>query len=52
MEDEFEKTIEECEDLECRDHAVILYKGLPNQRTTWCGKIRSEECRSGDNHLE
>ena len=23
-----EKTVEECEDPECRDHAVILYKGL------------------------
>ena len=25
-----EKTVEECEDLECRDHTVILYKGLSN----------------------
>ena len=25
---DFEKTVEECEDPECRDHTVILYKGL------------------------
>ena len=43
---------EECEDLECRDHAVILYKGLSNQRTTCSSKRRSEECSSGDVHLE
>ena len=30
----FEKIVEECEDPECRDHTVILYKGLSNQRTT------------------
>ena len=30
----FEKTVEECEDAECRDHTIILYKGLSNQRTT------------------
>ena len=29
----FEKTVEECEYLECRDHTVILYKGLSNERT-------------------
>ena len=29
----FEKTVEECEDPECRDHTVILYEGLSNQRT-------------------
>ena len=34
FEDDSEKTIEECEDPECRDHTVILYKGLSNQRTT------------------
>ena len=28
------KPVEECEDLEFRDHIVILYKGLSNQRTT------------------
>ena len=50
-EDEFEKTIQECEELECRDHIVILYKGLSNQRTTWSGRIRSGECRSCDNSL-
>ena len=33
-EDEFEKKVEECEDPECRDHTLILYKGLSNQRTT------------------
>ena len=52
MEDEYEKTIEECEDLECRDHAVILYKGLSNQRTNWSGRRRSGEYGSCDNHLE
>ena len=26
----FEKIVEECEDPECRDHTVILYKGLSN----------------------
>ena len=31
---DFEKTVEECEDPECRDHIVILYKGFSNQRTT------------------
>ena len=34
LEDDIEKTIVECEDPECRDHTVILYKGLSNQRTT------------------
>ena len=34
---DFEKTVEECEDPEWRDHTVILYKGLSNQRTTWSG---------------
>ena len=29
---EFEKPVEKCE--EYRDHIVILYKGLSNQRTT------------------
>ena len=33
IKDDFEKSIEECKDLECRDHTVILYKGLSNQRT-------------------
>ena len=28
------KTVEECEDLECRDHTFILYEGLSKQRTT------------------
>ena len=32
-EDEFEKPIEEYEDPERRDHIVIIYKGLSNQRT-------------------
>ena len=31
---DFEKIVEECEDPECRDHTVILHKGLSNQRTT------------------
>ena len=31
---DFEKTVEECKDPECRDHIVILYEGLSNQRTT------------------
>ena len=30
----FEEPVEECKDTECRDHIVILYKGLSNQRTT------------------
>ena len=34
LEDDFEKIVEECEDPECTDHTVILYKGLLNQRTT------------------
>ena len=34
LEDDFEKIVEECEDLECRDHTVILYKGLSNKRTS------------------
>ena len=34
----FEKTVEECEDLECI--------------TSWSGRRRSRECRSGDSHLE
>ena len=51
-EDEFDKTVEECEDLECRDHTVILCKGLSNQRTTWSSRRRSGECRSCDSHLE
>ena len=38
---DFEKTVEECEDPECRDHIVILYKGLSNQRTTWSWKKES-----------
>ena len=29
----FEEIVEECEDPECRDHTVILYEGLSNQRT-------------------
>ena len=48
---DLKKPVEECEDPECRDHTVILYKGLSNQRTTWSGR-RSGECRSCDNHLE
>ena len=49
---DLKKPVEGSEDLECRDHTVILYKGLSNQRTTWSGKIRSGEYKSGDNHLE
>ena len=37
-EDGFKKIVEECEDPECR--------------TTLCGRRRSGECRSGDNHIE
>ena len=51
LEDDFEKIVEECEDPECRDHTVILYKGLSNQRIT-CSSRRSGECKSGDSHLE
>ena len=29
--DDFEKPVEECEDPECRDHTVILYKGLKSK---------------------
>ena len=46
------KQVEESEDPECRDHTVILCKGLSNQRTTCSDKKRSEECSSGDVHLE
>ena len=28
------------------------HKSLSNQRTTWSGKRKGEECRSGDGHLE
>ena len=52
MEYDLKKPVEECEDSECKDHAFILYKGLSNQRTTCSGKRRSEECSSGDVHLE
>ena len=31
---DIEKIVEGSEDPKCRDHAVILYKGLSNQRTT------------------
>ena len=31
----FEEPVEEYEDRECRDHAVILHKGLSDQGTTW-----------------
>ena len=31
MKDDFEKPIEECKDPKCRDHTIILYKGLSNQ---------------------
>ena len=34
MFDDSEKPIEECKDLERRDHPVLLYKGLSYQRTT------------------
>ena len=34
LEDDFAKSVEECKDPECKDHRVILYKGLSNQRTT------------------
>ena len=52
MEYDLEKTVEECEDPECRDHTVILYEGFSNQRTSCSSRIRSGECRSGDSHLE
>ena len=52
MEDDFKKLVGECEDTECRDHTVILYKGLSNQRTTCSSIRRSGECRSGDSHLK
>ena len=51
-EDDFKKIVEECEYPECRDHTVIIYNGLSNQRPTWSGRRRSVESRSGDNHLE
>ena len=34
QQDDFVKSVEECKDPECRDHTVILYKGLLNKRTT------------------
>ena len=49
---DFEKTIEECEDPECRYHTVILYGGLSNQITTCTSRRRSVECKSCDSHLE
>ena len=52
LEDDFEKPVEECKDPECRDHTVILYKGLSNQRTTLSSGRRSREWRNCDNHLE
>ena len=30
----FEKPTEECKDPECRDHQVLLYKGILDQGTT------------------
>ena len=30
LEYDFEKIVEECEDPKCRDHIVILYRGLSN----------------------
>ena len=35
MEDDLKKVVEECKYTECKDHTIILYKGLSNQRTTW-----------------
>ena len=52
LEDDFEKLVEECEDPECKDHTIILYKGLSNQRTTWSSRRKSGECKICDNHLE
>ena len=52
LEDDFKKPVEECEDPECWDHTVILYKGLSNQRTTWSSRRISGERRSCDNYLE
>ena len=46
------RNVEECKDLECRYHTVILYKGLSNQRTTWSNGWRSRERGNYDNHLE
>ena len=37
---DLKKLVEECWDLECRDHTVILYKGLSIQRTTWSGRMQ------------
>ena len=37
---------------EVKIQKIILYKGLSNQRTTWSDTRRSEECKSGDSHLE
>ena len=49
---ELKKLVEECEDLESRDHTFIVNKGLSNQRTTWRGRRKSGEWRSGDSHIE
>ena len=43
---DLKKLVEECEDPECRDHAVIRVSQIKNNLN------RSEECRSGDGHLE
>ena len=34
MFDSLTKLVEKCEDPECRDHTVMLYKGLSNKRKT------------------
>ena len=34
LKDDFEKLVEEHKVPECRDHTIILYKGLSNQRTS------------------
>ena len=48
----FEKLVEECKYLKCKDHTVILYKGLSNKRTTWSSGWRSIEWRNCVDDLE
>ena len=47
---DLKKPIEECEDPECKDHAVIRVSQIKEQLEAV--KRKSEECKSGDGHLE
>ena len=47
---DLKKLVEECEDPECRDHAVIRVSQIKEQLEAV--KEKNEECKSGDGHLE